>query len=93
MIRRTSQNVTKTFAATVGGYLPTAVSEMLEPARDFAWFKIPKLAGNSSTTAKTVVAMSSNHPQVMVVTSDGDFLVYDIDMVDGGECKLAKQYS
>lgn len=93
MIRRTSQNVTKTFAATVSGYLPTSVSEMLEPARDFAWFKIPKAAGSAQGTARTVVAFSSNNPQVMAVTTDGEFLVYDIDMEDGGECVLAKQYS
>ena len=35
MIRRTSQNVGTTVAASMGAYLPTAVSEMWEPARDF----------------------------------------------------------
>jgi len=92
MIRRTSQTVGKSFAATVGSYLPSAVSEMLEPARDFAWFKLPKTQG-SSGTIRSVVALSSNHPQVMVVTSEGQFLVFTIDMEAGGEGHLSSQHS
>lgn len=94
MIRRTSQNVTKSFAATVGGYLlPTAVSEMLEPARDFAWFKIPRASGAGSGSVRSVVAMSSNSPQVMVATSDGEFLVFNIDLEKGGEAVMTTQHS
>ena len=40
---------------------------------------------------KSVVAMSNNSPQVMVVTSDGGFSVYNIDMESGGEGYLVKQ--
>ena len=94
MIRRTSQNVGTTFAATVGGYLPKGVAEMWEPARDFAWIKLPKPAQPSSTGGlRSVVGMSSNSPQVMVVTSDGIFYVFNIDLVKGGEGTLTKQYS
>ena len=93
MIRRTSQNVSKSFAATVGGYLPTAFSEMLEPARDFAWFKVPRMNTSGSATVKSVVAMSSNSPQVMVVTSEGSFLTFNIDLEKGGEGTLTKQHS
>lgn len=97
MLRRTSQNVGKTFAATVGGYLPTAVSEAFEPQRDFAWFKLPRSnsvsASASSGAVKSVVAMSNNSPQVMLVTSDGQFLVYNIDLDKGGEGTLTKQHS
>ena len=100
MIRRTSQNVGTTVAASVGAYLPTAVSEMWEPARDFAWLKIPKTSSStspagiigSSTPLKSVVAISSNSPQVMVVTSDGHFYVYSIDLEKGGEGTLVKVY-
>ncbi|KAL8906866.1 MAG: hypothetical protein Q9171_006100 [Xanthocarpia ochracea] len=114
MIRRTSQNVGTTFAASVGAYLPSAVSEMWEPARDFAWLKIPKAstlsgqggekgggAGQSSgvgsglgSTAplKSVVAMSNNSPQVMVVTNEGHFYVFGIDLENGGEGNLLKVY-
>ncbi|KAL4784935.1 autophagy-related protein 18 [Aspergillus varians] len=99
MLRRTSQNVSGAFAAKVGGYLPKGVSEMWEPARDFAWIKIPKPnqgTGGPNTTAgplRSVVAMSSNTPQVMVVTSDGNFYVFSIDLSKGGEGTLTKQYS
>ncbi|EAA65305.1 hypothetical protein AN0127.2 [Aspergillus nidulans FGSC A4] len=98
MLRRTSQNVGGAFAAKVGGYLPKGVSEMWEPARDFAWIKIPKPNQGQGPNANTgplrsVVAMSSNTPQVMVVTSDGNFYVFSIDLSKGGEGTLTKQYS
>ncbi|KAI9660247.1 MAG: autophagy protein [Alyxoria varia] len=136
MLRRTSQNVSKTLGAAVGGYLPSAFSEMLEPARDFAWFKVPRGSygnggagspqkapgssgldggspggggGGSSSNApgasggggsgpgggpvKTVVAMSSNSPQVMVVTSEGQYYVFNIDLENGGEGTLTKQFN
>ncbi|KAL8640847.1 MAG: hypothetical protein Q9228_002286 [Teloschistes exilis] len=117
MIRRTSQNVGTSFAASVGAYLPTAVSEMWEPTRDFAWLKIPKsssplsssdqgLSGQRSASSgggggsglgstaplKSVVAMSHNSPQVMVVTSEGRFYVFGIDLEKGGEGSLVKVY-
>ena len=94
LIRRTSQNVGTSLATTMGGYLPKGVTEMWEPARDFAWIKIPK--ANTSPTSgslRSVVAMSSNTPQVMVVTSEGNFYVFSIDLVKGGEGQLTKQYS
>lgn len=98
MLRRTSQSVGSSVAAKVGGYLPKGVSEMWEPARDFAWIKLPKPnqgpgAAASSGPLKSVVAMSSNTPQVMVVTSDGNFYVFSIDLSKGGEGTLTKQYS
>ena len=92
IIRRTSQNVGTTFAASVGQYLPSAVAEMWEPARDFAWCKIPRTPlsghGGGSGSLRSVVAMSSNSPQVMVVTSDGHFYVFGIDLEKGGEGTL-----
>ena len=94
LIRRTSQNVGTSLATTMGGYLPKGVTEMWEPARDFAWIKIPKSSTvPSSGSLKSVVAMSSNTPQVMVVTSEGNFYVFSIDLVKGGEGTLTKQYS
>lgn len=47
----------------------------------------------SSGTLRSVVAMSSTSPQVMVVTSDGGFYVFNIDMEQGGEGYLVKQFS
>jgi len=92
MIRRTSQNVSTTFAASIGTYLPSAVAEMWEPERDFAWLKIPK-ASPTSAPLRSVVALSSNGPQVMVVTNEGNFYVFNIDLEKGGEGTLLKQYS
>ncbi|KAJ5433129.1 Autophagy-related protein 18 [Penicillium daleae] len=98
IIRRTSQNVGGAVAARMGGYLPKGVSEMWEPTRDFAWFKLPRsnqnAGGNGNTgPLRSVVAMSNNTPQVMVVTSDGNFYVFNIDLSKGGEGTLTKQYS
>jgi autophagy-related protein 18 len=97
MIRRTSQNVGGAVAARVGGYLPKGVSEMWEPARDFAWIKLPRSQGpavpGNTGPLRSVVAMSNNTPQVMVVTSDGNFYVFNIDLSKGGEGTLTKQYS
>jgi autophagy-related protein 18 len=98
MIRRTSQNVGSSLASSVGAYLPTAVAEMWEPARDFAWCKIPKSPGNNSagplgnSNLRSVVAMSNNSPQVMVVTNEGHFYVFGIDLEKGGEGTLLKVY-
>jgi autophagy-related protein 18 len=51
--------------------------------------------GESKSTGplRSVVAMSSSSPQVMVVTSDGGFYVFTIDMVNGGEGTLVRHYS
>lgn len=99
MLRRTSQNVGTTFAASVGAYLPSAVSEMWEPARDFAWLKIPKAPPSaqggvltSTASLRSVVAMSSHRPEVMVVTNEGHFYVFGIDFEKGGEGTLLKVY-
>ncbi|KKA26081.1 hypothetical protein TD95_004016 [Thielaviopsis punctulata] len=117
ILRRSSVIMTRSVAA----YLPQTVTEMWEPARDFAYIKIPKSSGlhsggntgslassaHASASApvlrsasaaagaplRSVVAMSSSSPQVMVVTSDGGFYVFNIDMENGGEGHLVKQFS
>lgn len=96
MLRRTSQMMGKNVAGVVGGYLPQAVTEMWEPLRDFAFIRLPKTTFGSSSSGgplRSVVAMSSSSPQVMVVTSDGGFYVFSIDMEAGGEGVLVKQYT
>lgn len=97
-------------AGVVGSYLPQTVTEIWEPARDFAFIKIPKPSGANANSAsgagatsrisagnglppRSVVAMSSSSPQVMVVTNDGEFYVFNIDMENGGEGVLVKQFS
>lgn len=96
MIRRSSQMMGKSVVGVVGGYLPQAVTEMWEPMRDFAFIRLPKGGLGSNSTGsqlRSVVAMSSSSPQVMVVTSDGGFYLYSIDMENGGEGVLVKRYS
>ena len=94
MIRRTSQSVGTSFASNFSGYLPKGVAEMWEPSRDFAWIRLPKPASGQSTgPIRSVVAMSSNTPQVMVVTNEGGFYVFGVDLAKGGEGNLVKQYS
>ena len=83
--------MTKSISHSVGGYLPGALTEMWEPQRDFAFVRLPPSV--AKTGAKTVVALSSSGPQVMVITSDGLFYIYNMDMENGGECVLTKQYS
>ena len=92
MLRRTSQNIGGSVVAAVGGYMPSAVTEIWEPQRDFAWVKIPK-STSATGPIKTVVAMSSNGPQVMVVTSEGNYFVFNLDLEGGGEGTMVKQYS
>lgn len=100
ILRRSSQIMGRSVAGVVGNYLPQTVTEMWEPLRDFAYIKLPRPSvtsprqGNApGQQIRSVVAMSSTSPQVMVVTSDGGFYVYNIDMEQGGEGYLVKQYS
>ena len=94
LLRRTSQNVSTTFASNLGGYLPKGVAEMWEPSRDFAWIRLPKpTTGSATGPLRSVVALSSNSPHVLVVTNEGNFYVFSIDLVKGGEGTLIRQYS
>ncbi|KAI1122204.1 protein-vacuolar targeting protein Atg18 [Nemania abortiva] len=100
ILRRSSQIMGRSVAGVVGNYLPQTVTEMWEPLRDFAYIKIPKSvasgrqgAATSNQQLRSVVAMSSSSPQVMVVTSDGGFYVFNIDMEHGGEGYLVKRFS
>ncbi|KAH8547866.1 WD40-repeat-containing domain protein [Umbelopsis sp. PMI_123] len=86
MLRRSSMHLGRNIAGSVGSYLPEALTEIWEPARDFASLKLP------SAGVQSIVALSNTTPQVMVVTSEGSFYQYNIDLENGGECVLLKQY-
>ncbi|KAI6037629.1 WD40 repeat-like protein [Pisolithus marmoratus] len=86
-LRRRSLHLTKSLSSSVGGYLPHTLTEMWEPARDFAYLRLP------TSGVRSVVGLSSTLPQVMVICSDGYFYAYSIDLENGGECVLMKQYS
>jgi len=86
-LRRRSLHLTKNITSSVGGYLPNTLTEMWEPSRDFAFLKLP------TSGARCIVALSGTMPQIMVVSSEGYFYSYSIDLENGGECSLMKQYS
>ncbi|KAH7882253.1 WD40 repeat-like protein [Phlebopus sp. FC_14] len=86
-LRRRSLHLTKSLSSSVGGYLPNTLTELWEPARDFAFLRLP------TSGARCVVGLSGTLPQVMVISSEGYFYAYNIDLENGGECTLMKQYS
>ncbi|TFY62079.1 hypothetical protein EVJ58_g4097 [Rhodofomes roseus] len=86
-LRRGSARLTKNLTTSVGGYLPNTLTEMWEPSRDFAFLRLP------TSGARCVVALSGTMPQVMVISSEGYFYSYSIDLENGGECSLMKQYN
>ncbi|KAJ1789932.1 autophagy protein [Coemansia sp. RSA 2399] len=87
MLRRASWKgiVNSKLVGRAAQFMPDMLSEMWEPSRDFAFLKLPK------ANIQSVAAMSSSSPQIMVVTSDGYFYQYSIDLDKGGECVLLKQ--
>ncbi|KAG0291069.1 autophagy protein [Linnemannia gamsii] len=87
IIRRQSFNIGMNLAGSVGSYLPGAITEIFEPSRDFAHIKLP------TSGIQSVIALSSTTPQIMVATSDGYLYQYNIDLENGGQCVLLKQFS
>ncbi|KIK97278.1 hypothetical protein PAXRUDRAFT_825085 [Paxillus rubicundulus Ve08.2h10] len=87
VLRRRSMHLTKSISSSVGGYLPNTITEIWEPSRDFAFLRLP------TSGARCVVGLSGTLPQVMVISSEGYFYAYNIDLENGGECTLMKQYS
>ncbi|KAJ2159466.1 autophagy protein [Coemansia sp. RSA 552] len=87
MLRRASWKglVNSKIVGRAAQLMPDRLSEMWEPSRDFAFLKLPK------ANTQSIAAMSSSTPQIMVVTSDGYFYQYSIDLDKGGECVLLKQ--
>jgi len=90
LLRRTSQGVSGNLINRAAGYLPSSVTEMWEPQRDFAWARVPR--GANGQPVRSIVAIANNSPHVMVATSEGDFYVYSIDLDKGGEASLIRRY-
>ncbi|KAH8822702.1 WD40 repeat-like protein [Flagelloscypha sp. PMI_526] len=78
---------------SLGGYLPGGLTEMWEPQRDFAFLKLPPTTAGTVGQQRCVVGMSGTTPHVYLVSSDGYFYSYTIDLENGGECVLSKQWS
>ena len=77
----------RSIAGSLGGFLPGPVTELWDPQRDFAFLKLP------TAGVKSVVALSGTGPTIMVLTSEGVYYCYSIDLENGGECLLQKSYS
>lgn len=106
MLRKKSATLGRTFAGSVGGYLPNTLTEMWDPQRDFAYLKLPTSGVRSAVALSGFVLASPlqpfplahvarnnrTTPQVMVITSEGVLHVYAIDLETGGECVLQKTY-
>lgn len=90
LVRRTSQNVSTSLVSRAAGYLPSSVTEMWEPQRDFAWVRVPR--GANGQPVRCVVSMANNVPHVMVATNEGDFYIYSVDLEKGGEGTLVKRF-
>jgi autophagy-related protein 18 len=90
LLRRTSQGVSTSLVNRAAGYLPSSVTEMWEPQRDFAWVRIPR--GANGQPVRSVVAMANSVPHVMVATNEGDFYVYSVDLEKGGEGTLIRRF-
>lgn len=71
----------------VSTYLPEYLSDIWEPARCFAWFKLPVVG------LKSLCGFTQYNSEVMVVTADGYFCTYSLDATNGGECKLLQENS
>ena len=87
----------KNVASVVGGYLPQTMTEMFEPARDFAFIKMKNESSEEKSVlgahVRTVVAFQSWQPiekpeslEVYVATSNGIFHTFAMDIKSGGEC-------
>ncbi|KAK4514752.1 uncharacterized protein ATC70_002355 [Mucor velutinosus] len=72
---------------SMGSFLPDRLTDMWEPSRHFASLKLPNVG------VRSLVALSSTTPQVLVITAEGYFYQYNIDLENGGECVLLKRNS
>ena len=90
LLRRTSQGVGSSVFTRAAGYLPSSVTEMWEPQRDFAWCRVPR--GSNGFPVRSVVSMANNAPHVMVATSEGEFYVYAVDLEKGGEGTMIRRF-
>jgi autophagy-related protein 18 len=68
-------------------FIPTAITDLLEPQRDFAHLRLP------DCNIPHIATLHASIPQVMVATTAGYFYLYAIDLLHGGECTLVKQFS
>lgn len=103
-LRGRSLHLTRNLTSSMGGYLPNTLTELWEPSRDFAFLKLPTSGARCIVALSGCVDHSElplsrsdrtkcrTMPHVMVISSEGFFYSYNIDLENGGECSLMKQY-
>uniref|UniRef100_A0A672H2H2 WD repeat domain, phosphoinositide interacting 1 n=1 Tax=Salarias fasciatus TaxID=181472 RepID=A0A672H2H2_SALFA len=79
--------VGKMFSAA-SSYLPAQVSGMMSQDRAFATVHL----FSSGQKVVCSLAIIQKLLRLLVATADGQFLVYDVDPQDGGECRLAHKH-
>ncbi|KAI8644216.1 WD40-repeat-containing domain protein [Parasitella parasitica] len=87
LIHRQRRSSLQNIGRSMGSFLPDRLTDMWEPSRHFASLKLPNVG------VRSLVALSSTTPQVLVVTAEGYFYQYNIDLENGGECVLLKRNS
>jgi autophagy-related protein 18 len=70
----------------VGSYLPSNITDIWEPLRDFAFAKLPQGGKDRITICHF---NPGDRPSLSVVTSEGLFYLYSIPE-EGGECNLLR---
>ncbi|CAG5898534.1 unnamed protein product [Menidia menidia] len=79
--------VGKMFSAA-SNYLPTQVAGMMCQDRAFATVHLLSSGQRNVCTLVTIQKL----PRLLVATADGQLFIYDVDQLEGGECKLAHKY-
>ncbi len=69
----------------------TSVGDMMNQWRSFATVRLP-FSGPKSVCAITTPTSANRAPHVLVASTDGYLYVYDLNVVDGGDCTLIRQH-
>lgn len=69
----------------------TSVADMMNQWRSFATVRLP-FSGPKSVCAITTSTSANRTPHVLVASTDGYLYVYDLNVVDGGDCTLIRQH-
>ncbi|XP_059901920.1 WD repeat domain phosphoinositide-interacting protein 1 isoform X2 [Gadus macrocephalus] len=91
----TGEEASPTWTAYVGkmfsaasSYLPTGVTGMMSQDRAFATAHLLAMGRRNICT----LAVIQKLPRLLVVSADGQLLIYNVDPQEGGECTLAHKH-
>ncbi len=73
--------------AQSASYLPS-VADMMNQWRSFATARLP-LSGSKNVCAVINIAKVT---RVLIASSDGYLYIYDLNLIEGGDCTLIKQH-